>query len=149
MTTFETDLLVGKDVEKKVLKMIQKKYPKAFMIDGKFSPYDIFIPELSKSIEVKSDQKSQHTGNLVVEIAMYGKPSGLMATLADSWVIFTGNQFIWITPTQLKNMIVENNLQLRTFVGKGDTVAKDAYLPKIELVMQYATSIQNHEKETA
>ena len=47
MTTFQTDLQVGKDVEKKVLEMIQNKYPKAFVIDGKFSPYDIFIPEIS------------------------------------------------------------------------------------------------------
>ena len=148
MNKFQTDLLVGKDVEKIVLKQIQNKYPKAFMIDGKFSPYDIFIPETSKSIEVKSDRKSQHTGNLVIEISMYGKPSALMTTLADYWVIFTGQHFIWIAPLQLKNMIVENNPTLRTFVGNGDTVPKKAYLPKIEMVMQYATSIQKHERQT-
>ena len=148
MTTFETDLRIGKDVEKTVLYIIQKKYPKAFMIDGKFSPYDIFIPEISKSIEVKSDRKSKHTGNLVIEVSMYGKPSALMATLADCWVIYTGEQFIWITPLQLKNMIVENGLQLRTFVGNGDTEPKNAYLPKVEMVMQYAERVQNYGKET-
>jgi hypothetical protein len=148
MNKFQTDLLVGKDVEKIVLNQIQNKYPKAFMIDGKFSPFDIFIPETSKGIEVKSDRKSQHTGNLVIEISMYGKPSALMSTLADYWVIYTGEQFIWITPLQLKNMIVENNLPLRTFVGNGDTEPKKAYLPTVEMVKQYATSVQNHEKET-
>jgi hypothetical protein len=148
MTTFQTDLQVGKDVEKTVLEMIQNKYPKAFMIDGKFSPYDIFIPEISKSIEVKSDRKSQHTGNLVIEVSMYGKPSALMTTLADYWVIYTGVQFIWITPLQLKNMIVQNGLSLRTFVGNGDTEPKKAYLPTVEMVMQYAGRIQNYEKET-
>jgi hypothetical protein len=148
MNSFQTDLLVGKDVEKTVLNQIQNKYPKAFMIDGKFSPYDIFIPETSKSVEVKSDRKSQHTGNLVIEISMYGKPSALMTTLADYWVIYTGVQFIWITPLQLKNMIVENGLPLRSFVGNGDTEPKRAYLPTVEMVMQYATSIQNHERET-
>ena len=147
MTTFQTDLQVGKDVEKKVLEMIQNKYPKAFVIDGKFSPYDIFIPEISKSIEVKSDRKSQHTGNLVIEVFMYGKPSALMATLADCWVIFTGEQFIWITPLPLKNMIVQNGLSLRTITGKGDTEPKKAYLPTVEMVMQYAERVQNYEKE--
>jgi hypothetical protein len=141
-------LQVGKDVEKTVLEMIQNKYPKAFMIDGKFSPYDIFIPEISKSIEVKSDRKSKHTGNLVIEVSMYGKPSALMATLADCWVIYTGEHFIWITPLQLKNMIVENGLQLRTFVGNGDTEPKKAYLPTVEMVMQYAERVQNYEQET-
>tara|TARA_R110000823_G_scaffold18958_4_gene58874 strand:+ start:3780 stop:4226 length:447 start_codon:yes stop_codon:yes gene_type:complete len=145
--TFQTDLQVGKDVEKTVLIQIQNKYPKAFMIDGKFSPYDIFIPEISKGIEVKSDRKSKHTGNLVIEVSMFGKPSALMATLADYWVIYTGNQFIWITPLQLKNMIVENGLQLRTFIGNGDTQPKKAYLPKIEMVVRYSTSIQNYEKD--
>jgi len=123
VTTFQTDLQVGKDVEKKVLEMIQNKYPKAFVIDGKFSPYDIFIPEISKSIEVKSDRKSQHTGNLVIEV------------------------FIWITPLQLKNMIVQNGLSLRTITGKGDTEPKKAYLPTVEMVMQYAERVQNYEKE--
>jgi len=147
MTTFQTDLQVGKDVEKTVLEMIQNKYPKAFMIDGKFSPYDIFIPEISKSIEVKSDRKSQHTGNLVIEVFMYGKPSALMATLADCWVIFTGEVFIWITPLQLKNMIVQNGLSLRTITGKGDIEPKKAYLPTVEMVMQYAERVQNYEQE--
>ena len=64
--TFKDDLYIGKEVEKKVLGLINQKYPLAFMINGKFSPYDIFIPEVSQSVEVKSDQKSQYTGKLVV-----------------------------------------------------------------------------------
>ena len=145
--TFKTDLQIGKDVEKTVLKMIQNKYPKAFMIEGKFSPYDIFVPEISKGIEVMSDRKSKHTGNLVIEVSMYGKPSALMATLADFWVIFTGDRLIWISPLQLKNMIVASGLSIRSFVGKGDTEPKKAYLPKIEMVIEYATSVQEMKGE--
>ena len=141
MQTFKEDLAYGKEVEKTVLSMIQKKYPLAFMIEGKFSPYDIFIPEISTSVEVKADQKSKFTGNLVIEVAMYGKPSALMTTLADYWVIYTGNEYIWIKPINLKKMIILEALNQRTFVGKGDTEPKRAYLPKIEQVKKYAERI--------
>ena len=137
--TFKDDLQYGKDVESKVLSMIKKKYPLAFMIEGKFSPYDIFIPETSTSVEVKSDQKSKYTGNLVIEVSMYNKPSALMTTLADYWVIWTGDEYIWIRPDDLKKMIILEDLPQRTFVGNGDTEPKSAYLPKVEQVKKYAT----------
>ena len=145
--TFKDDLYIGKEVEKKVLGLINQKYPLAFMINGKFSPYDIFIPEVSQSVEVKSDKKSQHTGNLVVEVSMYGKPSGLMATLADFWVIFTGIEYIWIRPESLKDMIVLFGLPLKTFVCNGDTEPKKAYLPKVEIVKKYAEKVVKLKKE--
>ena len=71
---------VGNSVENIVLNMIKPKYPCATLINGYFPDYDIWIPELYKSVEVKSDQKSQHTGNILIEIEMFDKPSALFHT---------------------------------------------------------------------
>ena len=141
MSFFELDLQRGKDVELEVLEIIQKKYPLAFGIDGMFKGYDLFVPEISAGVEVKSDRMSQETGNIVIEISFDGVPSALMTTLAKFWVIVTVEDMIWITPNRIKDCIIETNQDLRTFVGKGDAVAKDAYLIKRNTIVQYAERV--------
>mgnify|MGYP005816460889 FL=1 len=141
MTFFELALQRGKDVEREVLEIIQKKYPLAFGIEGKCKAYDLFVPEISAGVEVKSDRMSQETGNIVIEISFGGVPSALMTTLAQFWVIVTVEELIWITPNRIKDCIIETNQSLRTFVGSGDAVAKDAYLVKRNTIVQYAERV--------
>ena len=74
MSTFHRDLDQGKKVEDIVLAKIHEKYPLATKLEGKVKPYDIYIPELNIYVEVKSDKKSQETGNIVIEVEMYDKP---------------------------------------------------------------------------
>ena len=74
-TNFKKDLGRGRKIENMILSNIQIKYPSAVLIDGKFSKYDIFIPENNYKIEVKYDLKSQETNNIVIELFMFGKPS--------------------------------------------------------------------------
>ena len=64
--TFDRDLARGKKYEQIVLEAIQQKYSKAFIEDGYCKEWDIYIPELSFGIEVKSDKKSIDTGNIFV-----------------------------------------------------------------------------------
>ena len=55
-----------------VLKRLQRKYPKAHNInvDGvAFSDWDLVVPEINKTFEVKGDFVSLETGNVVVEIS--------------------------------------------------------------------------------
>ena len=86
--TFKEDLLVGQEVEALVLERIKKKYPKAYSIEGYCKEYDIWIPELNYGIEVKQDAKSNYTGNIVIEIEMFNKPSALITTKAKYWVFY-------------------------------------------------------------
>ena len=72
MGTFAQDLKEGKAIESIVLDLIKIKYPAATIINGYFPGYDIWIPEIHKSIEVKSDQKSQYTGNILIEVCFFG-----------------------------------------------------------------------------
>ena len=139
--TFHRDLSAGKIVEQKVLDMVKNKYPKAHIVDGYCKEWDIYVPEIERGIEVKSDQKSQHTGNIVVEIEFHGKPSALSTTKAYRWFFYTGNKVIITSPARLRKMIQDYKLYPATFTGKGDRYAKKAYLVKQHLIEQTAIKV--------
>ena len=141
MTEFDTSLSVGKLREAELIEFFQSKGHKPIPIPGKFSGFDFFLANTKQGYEVKQDWKAFYSGNLVVEVEMYGKRSGLMATTADWWIFDTKDEFIFITPKQLKDLIVEQNPPLRQFTGKGDTHPKKAYLIPVQRIKNYASSI--------
>ena len=138
LDTFHRDLKAGQIYEDIVLKRIQKKYPKAYIENGYFKEWDIYVPELDIGIEVKSDQKSQYTGNIVIEVEFNSKPSALSTTKAQYWVIFDGQNYIWFKVRDIKRCIKENDCLWATFKGKGDRHSKKAYLIKKELLYKYS-----------
>jgi hypothetical protein len=137
MDTFHRDLEEGKRHENIVLQQIKIKYPLAYIKEGYYKEWDIFIPELDIGIEVKSDQKSQYTGNIVIEVEFNGKPSALATTKAKYWVIYDGLDYVWFNVESIKNCIRDNNLQTAEFIGKGDTKSKKAYLIWKQLLYKY------------
>jgi len=145
VSKFEEDLAIGQNTEQKVLKLLKTQYPSAFAIDVYCKEMDIFVPEIVKGYEVKQDFKSEHTGNFVVEISMYDKPSGLMTSKAHAWIFVTPSQYVFVERERIRDCIIENNLQFVNFVGNGDTVAKDAYLIKKDLLFKYAYKIVNND----
>jgi hypothetical protein len=134
--TFSRDLQRGIDIENQLLEIIRKKYPSASLIN-KYKGYDIWIPEIHKSVEVKSDLKSNFTGNIVVEIEMFNKPSALMTTKADYWVFYDGDKFVSIKPMDIVNCIFLNKLTYKEFIGKGDTESKKAFLVPKDILFKY------------
>jgi len=140
MSSFKKDLAAGLHIEALVLSALQKKYPCATGIAA-HKGYDIWIPETHKSIEVKYDPMSNQTGNFVIEVEFNGKPSALLTTTADYWIIYDDSVFAWIEPRRLFECIMLNEVPLREFVGDGDTVAKRAYLVKKELVFMYSFAL--------
>ena len=134
---FKKDLAVGHEIENKVLISLRKKYPTAVLVPGKFKPYDIFIPEKNLKVEVKVDYKSQETGNILVELFMFNKPSALLSTEADFWIIETGTETMWITPRKIMECIMINNIESRDIVGNGDDQKKIACLIPLQLFKKY------------
>lgn len=134
---FQRDLQVGQQLEVKVLKSIQKKYPSAVLIPGKFKPYDIFIPETGDKVEVKADYKSLETNNILIELKMFNKPSALLSTEADYWVFYTGKEIMWTTPILIMECIMINNIQSIDILGEGDAELKRACLVPINLFREY------------
>lgn len=139
--SFAADLHIGQDIELKVLALIQRKYPCACIVD-RFKGYDIWIPELHKSVEVKYDVMSCQTGNMVIEIEFNGKPSALMTTTADHWIFYDGVKYLWITPAQIIHCIFMNKLQYVEFVGKGDIKPKKAFLVAKDVLFMYGKVLQ-------
>lgn len=81
---FNSDLKYGKKGEKYILKVIQKKYPKAFMSTDKCN-WDIYVPETDAFIEVKTDRESKNTKNVAIECRYNGKLSGIESTISNFW----------------------------------------------------------------
>tara|TARA_R110000822_G_scaffold79949_3_gene190819 strand:- start:1232 stop:1675 length:444 start_codon:yes stop_codon:yes gene_type:complete len=138
MNSFSKDLAAGVSVEISILNKIQSKYPKAVRLEGKIKPYDIYVPETNIYIEIKSDKKSLETGNIVVEVEMFNKPSGLNSTKSDIWIFYTGREYICIKPSRIWECLSRNMLSPVEFVGNGDSQPKKAYLIKKELLKKYA-----------
>jgi hypothetical protein len=131
---FKEALIDGVEYEMIVLNFIKEKYPSAYKIEGYFKEYDIYVPENDIKIEVKLDKKSTITGNLVVEIEMFNKPSALFTTKSDYWVFCDGIELMWISPSSIKDIIIWNGLKAVTFIGNGDTQKKRAVLVPKDLI---------------
>ena len=74
---------------------------------------------------------------------MFGKPSALLTTKADYWVVYTGKELLWITPIKIIECITVNNINSRTLTGQGDTASKVACLIPIETFKKYCFKIEN------
>jgi hypothetical protein len=135
--TFKRDLKRGKYHEQVILNNIKSKYKNAYIKDGYFKDYDIFVPEMNFGVEVKSDEKSKFTNNIVIEIEFNNKPSALSTTKAKYWVIYDGYDYNWFLTENIKKCILENNLRYSEFIGKGDVKSKKAYLIKKQILYKY------------
>ena len=133
---FESQLAIGLQEEKEFLKLLKHRYPYTVKIEGSFKEFDFYLPDINSSVELKTDKKSNYTGNFVVETYHYGKPSGITTTTADFWVFWDGKEYCWITPDQIKNLILIEGIDQVRFVGNGDTVQKRAYLVPKALIQK-------------
>ena len=137
---FKEALKAGETVEYLILEIIRRKYPDAYKVDGKFSGYDLFVPDYG-GVEVKTDTKSEETNNFVVEVEMYDKPSALSITTAKMWVFVTNEIAIYIRPEMIRKYIYTSNIRSVRFTGNGDTVPKIAYLIKVKEIEALADKI--------
>ena len=127
VTTFEADVVRGLEAERLALHILRREYRCATQINA-YKGYDIWIPELHSSAEVKSDLASNQTGNFVIETEFNGKPSGLTTTEATYWFLYDGNELVMTTPKAIRKFIERSGATEVTFTGRGDTKPKRAYL---------------------
>ena len=140
---FQESLTSGQKSENLVLDIIKKKYPKAFLKEGYHKEYDIMIPEINKTVKVKKDFKSQYTGNVVIEVEMNNRPSGLETSTADWWVFHLNDiELVWIKLNRLKELVKSEDYNLVEFIGKGDTISKQAYLVKKKDIYLWSNKIK-------
>jgi hypothetical protein len=106
---FQSLLNMGIEYEEKVLKTLKRKYPLATRIEGQFVDYDIWVPELHKSVEVKYDKKSEQTNNIIIEYERNNKPGDILTTKASYWCIHTASGFLWIKPIKIIECILRED----------------------------------------
>ena len=138
---FNRDLKIGEDGEEYILAIIRKKYPMAHKVSGKFKPYDIYIPEISSSFEVKTDSKAHLTGNVFIEIIYNYEPSGVLATKADKWAYITNDDVIYIKPERIKDCILFNCLKCMEFPPNDDSAQKRGFVISRELFDKFADKV--------
>jgi hypothetical protein len=68
---------------------------------------------------------------------MFNKPSALLTTEADFWIIETGKQIFWITPKKIIECIMINNIKSQSILGRGDDQEKIACLIPIDIFKRY------------
>ena len=138
--TFKEDIILGEEIEHKLLKTIKTKYPKAYKVEGEFKDYDLFVPEKNIKIEVKRDIGSNKSDNYFIECFCNGIASGIFATKADYWVIFDENKYIWISRFMLW-YTATNKGKLWKGTPKGGCSEVVAYLVPKKEVINIATLI--------
>ncbi len=144
---FHEDLAKGKEAEYKALKAIQKKYPKALIIEGEFKEFDIFVPEIRRAIEVKCDIKAAETGNVFVEIKFGRHYSGLITTTADLWLFYLHEGVYWIKPEHLKILILKYGLHQVHHSPDGSNGEGIGYLVKKTMLNEYSTLIPHRSED--
>ena len=132
---FKQLLNMGISYEEKVLKTLHKKYPLATRINGQFVEYDIWIPELHKSVEVKYDKRSETTNNIIIEYERNNKPGDILTSKADYWCIHTSTGFLWIKPIKIIECILREQCKTIT-IGRGK-----CYLIPIYILKSYSLEV--------
>ena len=137
---FKEDLKRGVAVEDDLLRRLRLIFPNAKRAEGLHPEWDIEIPELHKTVEVKYDPMSQKTGNIVVEY-FHRKPSAFSVSIADYWVIDTGNKEMWFSREGILNCILSEGMEPVCFTGTTDRHPKWVFLiPKCVLV-RYSNAV--------
>ena len=134
--TFQDDLKIGSKAEDDLLEKLRQAFPLAFRAEGLHPDFDIEIPELKKTIELKFDPCSQDTGNIVIEY-FHNKPSAFSVSQADYWVIDTGEEVLWLTRERILECILSWELNPVNIHGAGDRYSKWVFLIPLKLLREY------------
>jgi len=140
MSSFQYDLVVGKEIELKHLKNIKQIFPDACIVEGYCKEWDIWVQSKNFGIEIKFDKMSQKTGNIVVEIMFDGKLSALSTTKAKFWFFDTGVKTIVVLVSELKELV--KKFKTVKFTATGDTKQKEAYLIKQHFIEEICTRLE-------
>lgn len=128
---FSRDLADGKSVEAEVADFLRGRgHRDVTLSDGYFPDFDI-RDGTGKTWEVKADFASRKTDNYFIEFRCAGKPSGLAATKADTFVIVVDEKMVFIPTAELKLFLRRHWNALRKVdkVGDGGKV-EGVLLPK-------------------
>ena len=137
---FKEDLDRGVTVEDDLLRRLRHAFPSARRAEGVHPEFDIEIPELQKTIEVKYDPMSQKTGNVVIEY-FHNKPSAFSVSVADYWLIDTGDAELWFSRWGILECILSEGVEPVRIHGPQDRHPKWVFLIPLVLLRRYSNAV--------
>ena len=75
---------------------------------------DTFDLLVQMRLEVKNDLRAVETGNAAIEVGYRGKPSGIMATSAERFVVVVGDVAYMARTAQLRSLLKSGNFPERS-----------------------------------
>ncbi len=135
--SFHHDLMIGEKVERLWLDKMLVAFKDSYQTFGKDSRFDIEIPELDVTIEVKYDPKSLETGNVVVEYH-HAKPSGILTSEATHWLFDLVDEELWFSRRSLLRAIMCSGEEPVQIHGPEDRHPKMVYLIPKETLRTFA-----------
>lgn len=106
---FDEDLQYGECGEKFVMEALSNYFHESIKKNPVHSSKECDLIGNTITFEVKRDRMAPTTGNVALEIAYKGEPSGILGTKADYWVTVI-NKEIWIGSVPiLKEWIFEED----------------------------------------
>ena len=134
---FNEDLDRGVSVEDDLLERLRHAFPSARRATGVHPDWDIEIPEIGKTVEVKYDPMSQKTGNVVIEY-FHNKPSAFSVSVADYWLISTGDTELWFSRWGILECILAEGIEPVRIHGPQDRHPKWVFLIPLVLLRRYS-----------
>lgn len=124
MNTFLNDLKIGKQAENEFINTMKFNYPKYYsnfetnnsteLIELK--KWDVRFTcnttSETKYTEIKWDLKSEKTGNFAIELSYKNEPSGINATIAEHFIIKSGEYFYSFKTEVLKKLVDSNQYRI-------------------------------------
>jgi hypothetical protein len=135
---FKSDLIEGEKGEFAVRDLLRRTYPKTYKREGYFKYYDLIIPEINKTVEVKYDFACARTGNYFIETEFNKKDDygniiavecGIDCTQANYWCEIDDETIIIIDSQALRYFLRDFRIitlppKLTSLGGKGYLVPK-------------------------
>lgn len=137
--TFAEDLAIGDKIEREWLDKMLVVFRETYQTFGKDSRFDIAVPELNATIEVKYDPKSQETGNVVVEYH-HNKPSGILTSEATHWLFDLGDEEMWFSRSGLLRALMLSGVKPVQIHGPDDRHPKMVFLMPKDVLRPFANS---------
>jgi len=139
MNNFDKRLPEGEQIEQLALDRIRKYYPKAYKKEGNFPYYDIYVPEIESSVEVKSCPRCHEYKYVIIEFEMNGKQTALCVSRADFWLIWDGKKFHSLRKGDILHCIFVNINKIKYWDGAmdSDSSPKKAWLIPPNLLFNY------------
>ena len=104
------------------------------LAEGKIAEAE--LASILETVEVKRDFQSYRTGNVAVEYAYKGAPSGITSTKAKWWAFFTSSEVCILIQTYKLRDIISQYLGTSRDVSGGDgNQSKMVLVPIIKLTL--------------